>query len=52
MLDDIIAEELKKEARIRRWWEQTDREVVFREYCNPGEKTISLNSLKKYFTER
>jgi hypothetical protein len=51
-LEDLVAEELKKEAKIRKRWEKIDREAVFRGYCNPGDKVISQNNLGKYFTVR
>lgn len=41
MVEDIVGGELRKEARVDKWWEQVDREAVFRSYCSPGEKGIS-----------
>ena len=52
LIEDIIADELRKQARIKRWWNDVDREMVFRSYCDPGHKGIKADNLGKYFTER
>lgn len=52
LIEDILAEELRKEARISRWWNDNDKEVVFRGYCQPGEKAIAAETLNNYFTQR
>lgn len=52
MLEDLLADELRKEARIGNWWKNTDREVVFRSFCDPGHKNIQNANLTNYFTER
>ena len=52
LIEDILADELRKEARITKWWSDVDKEVVFRGYCKPGDKSISAQQLAKYFTER
>ena len=41
MIQDILAEELRKEAKVGRWFEAVEKETLFRGYCNPGEKGIS-----------
>lgn len=47
-----MAEELRKEAKIKKWWEQSDRKVVFRSFCNPGHDAIPIEGLNSYFTQR
>jgi hypothetical protein len=40
LIDRLVDEEYAKEAAIRNWWEEIDREMVFRGYCRPGDKHI------------
>jgi hypothetical protein len=36
----LLDQELNKERAIEQWWQDVDKEIVFRSYCRPGDKAI------------
>jgi hypothetical protein len=48
----LLEQEFSKESAIEQWWQEVDREIIFRGYCRPGDKAIPKDELNKYFTER